>query len=497
MILAPWRQMFMNREMMLWRSFLLIIIFGIVHSLGSEPKVFRVAVLQDGPLAKESVLLKKLREELASANMEVDLLKVGHAAWDVNQARERLEELLGDDSVDLVLVDGVLLTVVASDKDFQLTKPVISAFAHRAEVFDLPQRADGTSSKKNFNWVVIPGGLQRDLEVLRKMTEMETLYAVVDGNYYRSFPEAAAEAERLAAREGLELVLLSAEEEAESLLEKIPPRAVVYLTPLPRFTSSQMDRLRKGLLNIKAISFSALGHAEVNKGVLASLNPDAEGRLARRLALHLEEAQRGVRVGEMTVFLRIEERLLINTETARRIEWSPPIGLLLQADFTEERLTIGKPLSWEDAMRRARRKAPEAERDMAREEAARWRLAETRSRFFPQVEGFADYEQVDRTRAQRSLGILPRRSASSGAQVRMVLFSDALRTAVLNSREGVDIAQARSEANRLDLKEETGQRFLEALAARALWRVELDNLQITRRNLDLARTRDRVGAAGP
>ncbi|MCH8539592.1 MAG: TolC family protein [Opitutales bacterium] len=148
-------------------------------------------------------------------------------------------------------------------------------------------------------------------------------------------------------------------------------------------------------------------------------------------------------------------------------------------------------------MRRAEREAPEAGRDEARETEARWRVAEARSRFFPQVEGFVDYEQVDRTRAQRSLGILPRRTATSGAEVRMVLFSDAVRTAFLNAREGVAITRAQTEVNRLDRLEETGQRYLEALAARALWRVELDNLQVTRRNLELARTRDRVGVSGP
>ncbi|MCH8474655.1 MAG: TolC family protein [Opitutales bacterium] len=466
-------------------------------SIASTAGDFRVAVVQDGPLAKESVLVEKLRAEIEAASLTVELVDGGHADWDLEVARGRLEALLEDEAVDAILADGVLVTMAAADGDFPLSKPVISGFAHRAEVFDLPVRADGTSRKANFNWVVMPGGLLRDFEVLQEMTDFERLYAVVDGHYKRAFPEAAAKARELAAGQGLELILLSAEDQAGPLLEKIPGEAVVYLTPLPRFTEEENKALREGLADRRVISFSALGHSEVEKGILASLNPDAEGRLARRLSLHLEEVKRGAQVEEMTVFLRIEERLLINTSTARRIDWAPPLGLLLQADFTEERLALGEPLSWEEAMKRAEREAPEAGRDEARETEARWRVAEARSRFLPQVEGFVEYEQVDRTRAQRSLGILPRRTATSGAEVRMVLFSDAVRTAFLNAREGVAIARAQTEVNRLDRLEETGQRYLEALAARALWQVELDNLQVTRRNLELARTRDRVGVSGP
>lgn len=475
-----------------------LVIFGSILGAGQEAEPFRVAVLKDGPVSREGPLLKLLRDEVSYAPMPIKILDGGHGDWDFSKVEEGFKTLLEREDVDLILADGVMATAVAAQEDLSLSKPVLSAFIHRAEVFDFPYGEEGEVTKDNFNMVAMPGGLRRDLEVFRKMEPFEELYAVVDGVYRDVFPEAEDRAKALAEREGISLKLRSGGTRAEPLLEKIPSGAAVYLTPLPRFSEEEWLSLIEGFQKKQIRSFSASGHGDVEAGILASLIPDPHERVARRLALHLEAAARTESVDDFSAYLEMAERLLINSRTAQRIDYAPPIDILLRAHFTEDRVEVGeRVLTLEQAMERAAETPPEARRDHARTESARQRIGEARSGYFPRIALTGEFEQIDRERVRAARGLLPRRRTTAGAELRQILFSDEVRAEFEVAGEGLRIAEAEARARTLDRVERAGQAYLEVLSAKALWRLSLEDLALTRHHLDLAKVRRRVGASGP
>ena len=130
-------------------------------------------------------------------------------------------------------------------------------------------------------------------------------------------------------------------------------------------------------------------------------------------------------------------------------------------------------------------------------EQARQSGEAARRALFPQLGVRAQYSAIDRDRSEASLGGMPEQDSRIGAQVSQAIYDGDAATRRKVARRELHRSMHEEHRVRLDAVALTATRFLDLLLARSLRDIEQANLELTRHHLELARNRQRVGAAGP
>ncbi|MEE8325721.1 MAG: TolC family protein [candidate division NC10 bacterium] len=270
----------------------------------------------------------------------------------------------------------------------------------------------------------------------------------------------------------------------------------VYLTPLPRLSSADLDLLIEALINSQLPSFSVVGRRDVERGLLASVGPlDETLRRARRVAINIQNVLQGEAAAEIAVEYQREERLTINMETARAIGVSPPYTTLIEADLLNEEMTqAARTLSLSGVVR----EASTVNLDLAvadRRVAAGVDLVrEFRSPLLPQVDlvGSATFINEDRA----FLPISGQQQYLGSLRASQLIYSDRVWASYGIEKNFQNLREEERAELRLDIILEAAESYLNVLRAKTLERVRKENLVLTRSNLQLARSRVEIGVAG-
>ncbi len=489
-----------SRVLLLWLAWCLA---GGAGPAGAARPV-TIAVVRDGPSWYFDGMLRLVKREVAALvgrEREVRFRQESRcdSGWDPQQARDNLARTLTDPTVDLVLAAGPITSWVAAGWPRALPKPVIAAFASDPELIGAHLDVTGRSRKANFAALTLPRGVAADLETMSRLFKGRHLAVLVDAKLLAAWPEARRELApyfRAAGFPHWELVPMGTR--AEEVLAALGPRVrAVYLTPALRMSRAEQERLIQGLIVRRLPSYAMLGKPEVVRGVLAGTLPDLRQRAARRIALDIQQILAGTRPEELSSRLEVSRRLVINARTAELIGFWPDFELALEAEFVGSPLVPrGQVLTLPQAMRLAVRHSPEMGISRAERRMRARERDQTLGRLLPQVEGRADYQQIDSDRADASLGMLAHRQVTAGARLTQMIFDDRLISAYRARGRLARAARYQQASKRLEVMAEAGRRFLDLLSARALARIQRANLELVQKNLELARMRVRLGISG-
>lgn len=463
-----------------------------------------IAIVTDGPSAYCDQQTERIRQEidlLVRDEFEVRFKDppAYNAGWDAEAVPGVVAAALQDPEVDVVLVMGLLATDAVLAQPDPLPKPVLSGFVQDSETIGMPVDADGRSAKPGLTFVVTPMRAVRDLEMFRRMVDYTRVDVLIDAIILQHLRNLPAVTRAFEQRLNVKLRFIPVGARADEALARIDDDVqALYLTPPMRMDDAELQRLIDGINERRIPAFSMVGHQDVERGMLAGLAPDARQRLARRAALNLQQILLGVSPNELPVYLPIDEKLVINGQTAVAIGYAPPFELVLRADILHaDALEKGEVLVLETAMLIAASNSIDIAVKAGDVESARQQWRQAGSALLPQVKGQADYWRIDEDRAESSFGAQPEDRSAIGAELSQVLFHDDAFSARRSARRSHAGRQAEAEAVRLDAMAQAGARFLDLLSARAVHRIDLENLRLTQSNLDLARLRHKVGTAGP
>lgn len=491
-----------------YRAFHLLLYFMfVIHAseaaCAGEPVVVGIVVdgkssLTERYLAEVSGELKALLDE--DSPVVFKRLPSFSAHWDVSRAPQALKAALSDPETDVVLCAGILTTLAAGSFDKRLQKPVIGGFYLDSEFLELPVPEQGDSLKENFTFVATPGRILSDLKAFARLLDNAPVYIALDEVLIRGIADLEDKIGGLARKVGLELRLVPMGTDADSFLSILPVNSrAVYLTPPLRMENKQWQKVIDGLAERKVLTFSFRGEQDVRLGVLAGNIPDLRKRLSRRIALHIRMILDGTPPSELPVGFPLTEVFFLNLKTASRVNWSPPFDLMLQAVLVDRHDAVlgGEHLTIRDAMEMAVQNNPSIAIAEAASIVAEESVGIARSGLLPQLSSDASWVRIDRERAEASLGIFPLRTFSVGVALEQAIFDDSIISRYRQARRAFESSQLDQEAVIQDIMLEAGLRYLAVLSAEALYRIELENLALTQRNLELARLRRQIGAAGP
>ncbi len=462
-----------------------------------------IGIVRDGPSWAFDQLRTQIEKELTLLTKEefqVVFKKIPNfdAGWDLNRVNLVLRNALDDPEVNIVLLLGLLVSKAAARESLSLPKPTIAGYILDTDLIEVPHDEAGHSLKKNFSFVATPHRVRNDIEAFNKLVDFKKLHIIADEKLLQGMEEMGKLFAPLEKKLDFAAISIPVGKTAEDALAKLDDKIkAIYLTPPLRMSMEERQALIDGINEKKISSFALRGLPDVQRGVLAGITPSITQRLARRIALNLQRIMLGDSMSELPSYLHIDEKLVINTETAMKIGYSPRIETLGKAEFLhEEVLEKGESLS----LRQAMDIAAEQNIDLAIREAEVRISKQVRnkamSRLLPQVGGDIRYDQIDSDRAEASLGSQSELESRLGFLVNQILFDDRVFSRYRASKRQYQRRRYEEDDLRLDIMELAATRFFDYLSARALLRIEKSNMELTQSNLDLARVRYRVGTGG-
>lgn len=469
----------------------------------SSPPQATIGILLDGPAQPEvEEIIQQLQQEITTLlkgdrSVQFEIKALG-GDWTVDGVRSALDRCLEDRRIDLVITFGLLSSHEAASRE-SLAKPVIAPFIVDEKMQNISMDDKGASGVKNLNYLTSFQNFKRDVTFFLEMVKAKHLAVISDAAVMEAFQGLRNQAIALARANNIVIDIIGAGDTAIKVLEEIKPGVdAVFVTPLVRMPHEEFLRLTAGINTRKLPSFSLLGRLHVELGVLAGNMPNTDfQRLIRRIALHAQDILLGREAGELPVAFPVGEELTINMATARAIGYAPSFELMMDADLiNEEDSTNLRKFTFEKAIKNAlatNLDLAAKEREVA-SGAAEIPLA--RSDLLPQLELDVQGVQIDKDRAAASQGSAAETILDGSVTLRQLIWAERPHANLTIQKHLQAGREKELEQLRLDITLDTAVAYVNVLKAKALERLQKNNLDVTRSNLKLAEVRARIGYSG-
>ena len=409
-------------------------------------------------------------------------------------AKAAVDRLITDDDVDFILTVGPISSHDIATRS-NLRKPVIAPFIINPQLQGLSIDENG-SGIDNLSYITYPADFQRDITTFREIVPFDKLAILVSRGVIDAIPELITNAENQLQSLGLEVNIVPVDTSVTSALAAIPENTeAVYIAPLRRISADDFKRLANGLIQQKLPSFSFFGRSEVEAGVLMTLSPTFNfERLARRVGLYVQRILLGEDASELPVTLKRQEQLVVNMETARRIHTFPTWEAVTDAELLhEERTDIKRKLTLESAIKEAIVKNLDLSAAKKEVAAGKQNIAIARSSLLPQASASALGTLIDKDRAEASFGSQAERTVSGSLTLSQLLYSEPAWANLSIQKHLQNSLEQEREQLRLDIARDAAITYLNILRAKTFQRIQKNNLEVSRSNLELSQIRESIG----
>ncbi len=402
---------------------------------------------------------------------------------------------------DLVIALGFGISDLLSRYD-AYDKPTIIPFILDNELQGIPPPVNGTSGITNFSYIQSPFDLKRDMETLYDIKPFEELAIIVDGSNANNPFDFKAYLDRLLDFTDANYQLVSFNGAADQLLNQISDDIdAAFLFPvLEEDRMEPFQNMLNGLAEKGIPTFSLLSDPAIDLGAYAAYETDENfARIPRRVALNALKILEGQDAANLSVTMdNFTENLLINMETARKARYYPSWDLMSEAillnvtavDEGDRALTMSSAIA--EALQ-GNLSVKVAEKDV---QIVQRDVSIARSNYLPQVDASGTFVALDDNTVNRSFGTQGRYNLTAKANLTQLILSEpalaniAIQKFLLTSQE-----QSLRESE-LDIVLNTSQTYLGILQSMALVDLRNQNVAVTRKNLDIASTKEQVGFSG-
>jgi outer membrane protein TolC len=458
-----------------------------------------IAVVRDGPSPGDT-LTRLIQEELRillgsrAAQVTFKTAPEFDAGWEAARMGAALQAALDDPAVDLVLTTGLLITQAATR--MELTKPVVSAFVQRADLFRAADTEADRSQKENLSFVLIAQRAEGDLRALSELVHADTIHIALAQAYADQYLRLSDEKAALESASATSIEFLPiGPDVAASLAAVGEDVAAVILASAPRLSAAERKELIEGFTARRISTFSLLGHEDVKIGALAARTPDVSTLVARRAALNLSELARGASVRSLPVLLSADPRLLVNGRTGAAVGYRPTIQTRSYASFLhEDALALQESeLPLADALEVAERNNPTLSISSEDVETALRDKQLARSPMLPQIGFNPQFTAIDPAGLD---GLIPERLLNARFLASQMIYDDETVSNFRSSSRQYEGRELEFQSDRYDVLEAAGVQYMRFALSRVLYQIQLSNLRLTEENLELAKFRNDVGFSG-
>ena len=403
---------------------------------------------------------------------------------------------------DVIVADGPLASLLAPS--LASGPPLIAASVWSPSLWPPALRAameEGLAARlPTRTFVASPDMMPRNLALLDSVTaDPADPLAVLAPEYVVDGVNGLADrmTDWAEAATGRRVVLVPVPETPDAALRRLPADAqAAYVFPQPHLSPASRDRLYAGLNARRLPAVVHEGEDGVRRGGLLTQFAATETFRARRIAgqvraLLVEES--GARV---ETALRLSPSPLVNAETARRLGIDLPTMIAIDVETIGEPETASDSLGLASAIDESMNANLQLRAARAGTEATRQAVQIERADFLPQIGLSGRARRVNEERAAASFGADPEDLLRGSVSVSQTIFSASDLADLDVAKRRTEGAEATLDASRQDVAFQTAVAYVGVLRARAVARVQRENLALARENLALVEARREVGQVG-
>ncbi|HAQ65834.1 MAG TPA: hypothetical protein DCR43_08295 [Bacteroidales bacterium] len=484
-------------------SLILLATFTLGTTDTQAQKIFRqntgsvsVAVVYDGPSSVNETFQQQVVREIKSlmaGQVDVVITDISRTtgSWSAASVRAINSRLLADREVDIIVSMGVLASQDMATRK-SLAKPVIAGMVINHELQKIPWQ-HGTSGINNLSYVQLKPPVDNELTELKKIVPFKRLSLVVSSDYYDLINPAHIPANNFDTISDVTIDLILADTSADAILRSIPPQAdAVYVDALFRLPDEEFDRLFDSL-NVRKIPSFSYDQTLVKKGALASVYPSIIGRLSKRIALNIQQILLGQNASALPVELLAGRGVFLNLGTFGKlrlnlITWD----LLTEATIVDlkDQDTSLRFISLPQLITLAIDSNPDLNATRFDVMAGSEDINIARSALLPYIDVNATGALYDQASYQ------PPQLVTANVSASQTIYSE-------QALSGIKIARSNQSAKtegllnqQLDIGNQVAQAYLNILENRANFYLFINDLMITRSNLEVSKMKKETGSAG-
>jgi len=471
-----------------------ILAIGSNAPAAAELPVIRIGIITDGPVVREGSfvdLFIREAEDITAGTYRVEfpVEAVVHGGWDPKTIATALDELLARTDIDVILAAGVGASAEICGRAV-IDTPVVVPFAFGDCAVSCSRLPEVSTRPLDLGKLI-----SRDLETFHDLIPFARLAVLMDSVWPSNCTE--TELAGTLAPHGVDVEFVPMPAGTSDLAGLLPPDTdAVYIMPLFQLDESQLSALAGELSGKGLPTFSMLGEAEVDLGILAGSNTRATtAALARGTALEVLDLVEG-RGAQQPSAADLGSQLTLNMATAQKLGFSPSWELLTRARLLhDENFRRDRPVDLASAIRRA----VTANLDIAvrdrRVAAGAEDIRTAKSSYRPHLDLGLAGVAIDENHAIASLGNYPMYAAGSATLTQLIYSNDASANISIQK----DLQRVREldlEGLRLDIARHAVAAYMNVMRTDALVRIREQQVDLTRTNRELASLRRSVGAAG-
>lgn len=473
-------------------SFLLIICF---FSLLAQASV-SIAVLSDEKSKFKMNISKQLQEELQAltkGEFKVDFpaSKQFYGQYSTETLEKYFRNLQNDSNVDMIVTIGLNASEVARESKIQ-KKPTFAPF-----IFQSLTPSKNQSGIKNFNYLSVDVSFKEEIKRFLQITNFSNLTILIDETFYLSFPKTIEHIKKVAKEEKISVSFISQKNPNDNLIASIPIKTdAIIIAALPQITSKAKKELIKGLIFKKLPSYTLTPEISVQNGILASSSSESSyKRRLRQLAINIQAVLRGQSASKQAILFKEKHKIIINMQTARAIGIYPNFKLLRNIKLLHQEETNIKKLTLEEVAKEAILTNLSIIAGKLGVKIQNKTVDEVKSIFYPKLTANLGYVQLNSDNVYVKNGFYAQNTTDGSIVLEQLLFSEKA-LANLEIQKELEIAsQAQQAALELEVIKQATTLFLKVLVAQTYSKIASDNLELTQKNLRLAKSRVLSGAS--
>lgn len=475
---------------------LFFIIISIV-SFSKEKKNLNIAIIYDDFVQNKDISYSLMEKEINNLigdkyNVVFPVEKqITVNSMDKNEISQKMDALLNDSSVDIVIAGGLLSSYVALEKT-NLSKPVFAPLIINPSKELITKNK--TSGRKNLNYIVSSLDLKSEILSFEKIVKFEKLNLLIGNEMEKilnQMPNFKVE--------GIDINFIKMNNDnIYEVLNKIDKSEVIALGPINELSDKNQKILLNRINNNKIPSFSIFSLENENFDTLAQFNFEKEyKKRIRATAVNISQYLDGKALADLPVYIEsTEPELILNVNTIKKIELWPDWNILAEAklinfipDYSENSMGLKELISI------ALNNSPRRSVIKKELELTNLNIEKAKSKYKPRVEASATALIIDEDRA-KSILTPAEQTLTAGVTLNQVIFSEDLNMSldILNKQKGIKEEELKK--LELDLILEVSEAYISILKVETYAKMQKNNLDLTKMNLEIAKERKNTGISG-
>lgn len=481
----------------------LLISIMILVSLGSNAQsTISLGILSDYNLNDSigSRLNKEITEEIKKV-MGIDYTVVADPSlikscnWDSETAKQKYAEI--SKTADVIILVGPH-SAKGSLQNLPFTKKTIALGVFNAQLQSIPNTDEGRSGTPNFSYITTKATINAELMNFKSDLDFNHLGILLDNKTKETINQNLLDKYVSNLKDSLGSNVTVHYLDADNVSEEIsnlPSTVDAVFVGVPyewneKKAKSAFDKLSE----MKIPSLVMNDNYLKSGGLLAYSKNTSLEYILRKLSLMVSNTFGGEPMEKMNVYINEKEETSINLNTAKKINYSASFQTIFTANIIKSDKGNANPtFSIQYLIKKALEENLNISISKKDVELSANDVALAKSQFLPTIDANANAIQLDKNRPNPLL-LRAERTITVGGQAQQLIYSE---SAIANIRIQKHLLKAQEYATEQEILDQLltiFNSYFSLLQAKTNLSIQNENYEATKKNLELAQTRNSIGS---